>query len=194
VTGAGTRFHHGVASGDPRTDRVVIWTRVTTDAAQPADTQWVMARDRELGDVVAAGIATAAAEHDHTVSVDVTGLEPDTTYFYGFESAGERSPVARTRTLPERTDHLRFAMVSCAKFNAGFFNAYARIAERDDLQFLLHLGDYIYEASNIPPPTQTPGADIGRPWPEGRCALGAAAGHPCHQETGVGAAASQFFE
>ena len=61
-------------------------------------------------------------------------------------------------------------MCSCAKFNAGFFNAYARIAERDDLDFVLHLGDYIYEASNTPPKTQTPGADIGRPFePVGEC-------------------------
>jgi alkaline phosphatase D len=164
VIGAGDPFLHGLASGDPLADRVVIWTRVTTTSGETADADWVMARDRDLGDVVASGTATAAAEHDHTVSVDVTGLEPDMTYFYGFESAGERSPVARTRTLPERTEHIRFAMVSCAKFNAGFFNAYARIAERDDLQFLLHLGDYIYEASNVPPPAQTPGADIGRPF------------------------------
>jgi alkaline phosphatase D len=61
-------------------------------------------------------------------------------------------------------EHIRFAQVSCAKFNAGFFNAYARIAERDDLDFILHLGDYIYEAANIPPAGQTPGADIGRPF------------------------------
>jgi len=157
-------FRHGVASGDPLTDRVVIWTRVTTPDGAPAATGWVTATDPELGDVVASGTAVAEAEHDHTVSIDVTGLEPDTTYFYGFESAGERSPVARTRTLPERSDLLRFAMVSCAKFNAGFFNAYARIADRGDLNFLLHLGDYIYEASNTPPATQTPGADIGRPF------------------------------
>ena len=61
-------------------------------------------------------------------------------------------------------DHIRFAQVSCAKFNAGFFNAYARLAERDDLAFVLHLGDYIYEASNTPPASQTPGADIGLPF------------------------------
>ena len=72
--------------------------------------------------------------------------------------------MGRTRTLPVETDHVVFAMVSCAKLNAGFFNAYARLAERDDLQFLLHLGDYIYEASNTPPASQTPGADIGRPF------------------------------
>ena len=77
---------------------------------------------------------------------------------------GETSPVGRTKTLPAITDHVRFAVVSCAKFNAGFFNGYARIAEREDLDFVLHLGDYIYEASETPPANQTPGAGIGRPF------------------------------
>ena len=75
---------------------------------------------------------------------------------------GEDSPVGRTWTVRSDADRLRFAMCSCAKHNAGFFNAYARIAERDDLDFLLHLGDYIYEAGNTPAKGQTPGADIGR--------------------------------
>ena len=137
---------------------------MTSADGAPAPVEWMMARDPKLRDVLASGSATAEAAHDHTVSIDVSGLEAGTTYFYRFTSDGESSPVGRTRTLPEQSGHLRFAMVSCAKFNAGFFNAYARIAQRDDLAFLLHLGDYIYEASNTPPPTQTPGADIGRPF------------------------------
>src|SRR5262245_36016657 len=124
----------------------------------------MVARDVELSDVVVSGTIATDAERDHTVSVDVAGLESDTIYFYAFGAGGAQSPVGRTRTLPRRTDHIRFAMVSRAKFNAGYFNAYARIADRQDLGFLLHLGDYIYEASNKPPPTQTPGADIGRPF------------------------------
>lgn len=112
--------------------------------------------------MVASGETSAEAEHDHTVHVDVGGLEPGAIYHYGFEAGGEPSPVARTWTLRAEADRLRFATCSCAKFNAGYFNAYARIAERDDLDFLLHLGDYIYEAGNIPAKGQTPGADIGR--------------------------------
>jgi alkaline phosphatase D len=112
----------------------------------------------------------ADAQRDHTVHVDVTGLDPGVTYRYGFSAAGEDSPVGRTWTLREKAHRLRFATCSCAKHNAGFFNAYARIAERDDLDFLLHLGDYIYEASNIPAKGQTPGADIGRDFdPFGEC-------------------------
>jgi phosphodiesterase/alkaline phosphatase D-like protein len=163
-------FQHGVASGDPRADAVVLWTRVTS-AESEVPVRWTLARDPELSDVVAAGEASASAEDDHTVHVDVGELEPATSYHYGFQAAGERSPVARTRTLPGAgATRARFATCSCAKFNAGFFNAYARIAERDDLDFLLHLGDYIYEAANKPAKGQTPGADIGRPFePDGEC-------------------------
>ena len=139
----------------------MIWTRVSADA-DSVPVNWTMASDPELTDVVAAGEASAEAEHDHTVQVDVGGLEPGAIYHYGFEADGETSPVARAGTLRAEADRLRFATCSCAKFNAGYFNAYARIAERDDLDFLLHLGDYIYEAGNIPAKGQTPGADIGR--------------------------------
>ena len=141
----------------------MIWTRVEAEDASAA-VRWTLARDRDLNDVVATGEAAAAAENDHCVNVDVGGLEPAEEYFYGFEALGESSRVGRTRTLPARPDSLRFATCSCAKHNAGFFNAYARIAERDDLAFLLHLGDYIYEAGNVPAKGQTPGADIGRPF------------------------------
>jgi alkaline phosphatase D len=155
-------FRHGVASGDPLTDRIMLWTHVTS--AEPVPVEWTLAPDDQLRDPVASGTAEATPDADGTVHVDVGGLSPGTTYYYGFRALGDASPVGRTRTLPDHVDHLRIAMVSCAKFNAGFFNAYARISERTDLDFLLHLGDYIYEASNTPPKSQTPGADIGRPF------------------------------
>jgi phosphodiesterase/alkaline phosphatase D-like protein len=147
----------------------VIWTRVDT-AEATAPVGWTVARDRELRDVVATGETEARSEDDHCVHVDLEDLEPGATYFYGFESGGERSPVGRTWTLRAAAEGIRFATCSCAKRNAGYFNAYARIAERDDLDFLLHLGDYIYEAGNVPAKGQTPGADIGRPFdPDGEC-------------------------
>ena len=157
-------FVHGVASGDPLSDRVMLWTRITGGTDGPVPVTWRISRDPELDDVLKSGETEATAERDWCVHVDVDGLEPETHYYYGFSALGADSPTARTRTLPQHSDHLRLAMVSCAKFNAGFFNAYARIAARHDLNFLLHLGDYIYEASNTPPKTQTPGADIGRPF------------------------------
>lgn len=157
-------FLHGVASGDPTPDAVVLWTRVE----RPGPVAWWIATDEQGTDVVSSGVATAELEHDLTVKVDVGGLAPGRAYSYGFEAGGERSPVGRTRTLPgDDADHVRFAFTSCAKFNAGFFNGYDRLADRaarGELDFLLHLGDYIYEASNTPPASQTPGADIGRPF------------------------------
>lgn len=162
-------FLHGVASGDPLTDRVVLWTRVS-GSEEPAEVSWTLARDPELREVVASGTTIASPERDFTVHVDPNGLEPGATYHYGFEALGERSPVGRTKMLPAATEHLRLAMVSCAKFNAGFFNAYRRIAQQDDIDFVLHLGDYIYEVGNKPAPSQTPGADIGRPYvPDHEC-------------------------
>jgi alkaline phosphatase D len=162
-------FAHGLASGDPLNDRVVIWTRIGSHQASVPVT-WKVGRDSELMDVVASGETIAEADRDHTVHVDVDGLEPGVVYHYGFEAAGEVSPTGRTWTLRADADRLRFATCSCAKHNAGYFNAYGRIAERDDLDLLLHLGDYIYEASNIPAKGQTPGADIGRDFdPLGEC-------------------------
>jgi len=163
-------FVHGVASGDPLQDRVIIWTRIS-GADGAADVAWTVARDPELGDVVASGTASAEPAADWTVHVDAVGLEPGTDYWYGFASGGISSPIGRTRTLPaDGARHLRLAMASCAKFNAGFFTAYGRIAARDDLDFVLHLGDYIYEAAQDPPASQTPGADIDRPFePRNEC-------------------------
>jgi alkaline phosphatase D len=157
-------FLHGVASGDPLPDGIVLWTHVTTDEPE-VSVRWLLARDPAMTDVVGRGTASALAADDHTVHVDVSGLEPATPYWYRFEALGASSPVGRTRTLPGAdAGHLRFATCSCAKLNAGFFNAYARIAARPDLAFLLHLGDYIYEASQNPPASQTQSADIGRPF------------------------------
>jgi alkaline phosphatase D len=164
-------FAHGIASGDPTAHAVVIWTRVDRHDEPMLGVGWTVATDPLLRRVVASGATTTSAARDWTVHVDVEGLRPGSTYYYGFELDGEHSPVGRTRTLPgDDAERCRFAFVSCAKFNAGFFNVYGRLAERDDLDFVLHLGDYIYEASNTPPKNQTPGADIGRPFePLGEC-------------------------
>jgi len=154
-------FSHGVASGDPLADRVILWTRVPS-AADPVDVAWTVARSPELRDVVATGTVQADQTADHTVHVEVQGLEPGATYHYGFSALGQSSPVGRTRTLPAPgAQHLRIAMVSCARYDTGYFNAYARVAERDDIDFVLHLGDYIYEGSNQKFPNDSR-PDIGR--------------------------------
>src|SRR5829696_5983618 len=163
-------FAHGVASGDPTADAVVIWTRIRA-AVSAVDVSWTVASTPTFEHVVASGCTVAAAADDWTVHVDVGSLEPATTYFYRFDAAGQRSPCGRTRTLgADGIDHVRFAFVSCAKFNAGYFNAYRCLADRDDIDFVLHLGDYICEAADSPPVGQTPGADIGRPFePDHEC-------------------------
>ncbi|WP_159664470.1 alkaline phosphatase D family protein [Streptomyces mexicanus] len=149
-------FLHGVASGDPLPDGILLWTRVTPTAeATPGsgrgpDTEvsWVVARDRACTDVVAKGSVTARAASDHTVKADVRGLEPATDYWFRFSAGGTDSPVARTRTAPARDAdlaRLRFGVVSCANWEAGHFAAYRHLAARGDLDAWLHLGDYIYE-------------------------------------------------
>ncbi len=144
--GAGI-FVHGVASGDPLADRVILWTRVTISATTGnAPVNFVVALDPTLTQVVATGSATASEKQDYTVKVDVTGLSPNTTYYYQFTSGTQRSPVGRTRTLPVGSiDHLRVAVLSCASLAHGYFNAYRHVAKRADLDLVVHLGDYIYE-------------------------------------------------
>lgn len=143
-------FHHGVASGDPMPDRVILWTRVTplrTD--EETSVRWIVALDPRLAQVVARGEVRATALRDHTVKIDAGGLQPGTTYYYAFEARGARSPVGRTKTLPAgKVRHGRLAFASCANLPAGVFNAYACIAARDDLDAVLHLGDYLYEFAN----------------------------------------------
>lgn len=149
-------FLHGVASGDPLPDGILLWTRVTpTAAAIPGsglgpdtDVSWVLARNKALTDVVSRGSVTATAASDHTVKADIRGLEPATDYWFRFSAGGTDSPVARTRTAPAAdaaVSGLRFGVVTCANWEAGYFSAYRHLAARSDLDAWLHLGDYIYE-------------------------------------------------
>ena len=140
-------FVHGVASGDPLPDRVILWTRVTPqDQTAPVTVEWEIATDTELQSVVASGSVTTQASRDFTVKVDPTGLLANTTYYYRFRSGEVTSPIGRTRTAPVgQVDRLRVGVVSCSSLAHGLFNAYRRVAERADLDVVLHLGDYIYE-------------------------------------------------
>ena len=149
-------FQHGIASGDPTPHGVLLWTRVTpTPESTPGSgrgprvtVSWQVARDPGFRDVVRRGAAETAPWRDHTVKVDVDGLSPGRWYFYRFRCAGVTSRTGRTRTAPSPhalPDHLRFGVVSCANWQAGWFSAYRGIAARDDLHAVLHLGDYLYE-------------------------------------------------
>jgi alkaline phosphatase D len=143
---AAGRFAHGVASGDPQQDRVILWTRLTPSGAQPQAVAWEMATDRDFAVVAAKGQAVAGPERDFTVKADVTGLDPGTEYFYRFRTQGALSPVGRTRTLPASgVQDVVLAVASCASFPHGYFNGYQAIADEPRLDAVLHLGDYIYE-------------------------------------------------
>jgi alkaline phosphatase D len=126
----------------------VLWTRVSVPAGTTVAVGWTVATDPALADPVASGSVPASPDCDHTVHVAVSGLRPATTYWYGFTAAGEHSTVGRTRTLPGPGDpagRLRLGVVCCAHYATGYFNAYARLAEQD-VDLVVHLGDYIYEA------------------------------------------------
>lgn len=140
-------FQHGVASGDPLADRVILWTRVTPNGPRGAvPVQYVVARDAALTQVVLRGSTKTNPDRDYTVKVDAIGLQPGTTYYYRFKAEGVDSPIGRTRTLPVgAVDRLRMAVVSCSNHAYGYFNAYRQIAARADLDLVMHLGDYLYE-------------------------------------------------
>ncbi|MGW3725994.1 alkaline phosphatase D family protein [Streptomyces sp. NPDC000851] len=149
-------FLHGVASGDPLPDGILLWTRVTPTAeAIPGSglgpdvrVSWIVARDKSFTNVVAKGSTTATAATDHTVKADIRGLAPATDYWFRFSAGGTDSPAGRARTAPANdaaVANLRFGVVSCANWEAGYFAAYRHLAARGDLDAWLHLGDYIYE-------------------------------------------------
>lgn len=143
-------FKHGVASGDPLADRVILWTRLS-DATSAQRGTLTVALDGAMRQVVATTDFSTDASRDYTVKVDQAGLQPATTYFYQFTVGTQLSPVGRTRTLPVGgIDHLRFGVAVCASLAHGYFNAYARLAERLDLDAVIHLGDYIYEYASDP--------------------------------------------
>ncbi|MBF6354381.1 alkaline phosphatase D family protein [Nocardia higoensis] len=153
---SGPIFRHGVASGDPLPTGVIIWTRVTLsdDAApgsgegEPAAVYWEVADDEEFTRIVASGAVVTSADTDHTVKIDVSGLDPAHDYVYRFTAFGQHSPIGRTRTAPaadSSPERLRLGVVSCANWEAGAFGAYRRLAERGDLDAVVHLGDYLYE-------------------------------------------------
>lgn len=147
-------FTHGVASFDPVADGVLLWTRVPGASA----VRWHVSSDAEATDVVAEGTASVPADADGCVAVDVDGLAPGTTYHYWFTYEGVLSPLGRTRTLPlGATDWARLAVVCCADPSIGPLRGYRSVAE-DEVDLVLHLGDYVYEEAKGDQPVE-PGHD-----------------------------------
>ncbi|HCE85749.1 MAG TPA: hypothetical protein DEO99_06300 [Bacteroidetes bacterium] len=158
-------FFHGIASGDPLPDAVILWTRVTPDQgiSDSIPVQWMVSTDPQFSQIANFGSTFAIAEDDFTVKVDVCGLQPATYYYYLFRAEGKNSVTGRTKTAPlGSVSNLKFGVASCSNLPNGYFNAYADMADRhNDMDAWLHLGDYIYEygSGNSEPPyeiTQLP--------------------------------------
>ncbi|TVQ49968.1 MAG: alkaline phosphatase [Gammaproteobacteria bacterium] len=142
----GGEFRHGVASGDPLANRVILWSRVSGGPTSQAVYRWTIAEDAGFTRAVRSGPVLTGPARDWTLKVDVAGLEPGRTWWYRFESADHVSPVGRTQTLPAGpVARMGLAVCSCSNYPAGFFNAYRAMAERDDIDVVMHLGDYLYE-------------------------------------------------
>lgn len=142
-------FEHGVASGDPEPDRVILWTHLGQIGSNPViSAQWEVSEDQFFTRLHSRGETEARAEADYTVKVDAGGLSPGTVYYYRFSAGGHVSPTGRTRTLPVgETGAFRLAAVSCANFSLGHFNVYDHLARRSDIELVIHLGDYLYETA-----------------------------------------------
>lgn len=140
-------FYHGVASGDPLQDRVIIWTRVTPkDSLPEIEVNWEIAEDDEFKAIVNSGKFVTNPARDYTVKVDVDQLSAGKSYYYRFKALDAISQIGTTKTAPEGSvDQLKFAVASCSNYQFGPFHSYQAIAEENDLDAVLHLGDYIYE-------------------------------------------------
>ena len=143
-------FDHGVASGDPLNDKVIIWTRATPKEAITDDRvfniNYEVALDQEFSNVVRKGVVSTSKNQDYTVKIDVQDLEPDTTYYYKFSSNAVFSNTGRTKTLAlGEVSQVKMVVFSCANYTNGYFNAYKEASKIEDLDVAIHLGDYIYE-------------------------------------------------
>ena len=138
-------FEHGVASGDPLQDRVILWTRLTpSDSSARLQVTWEIALDQQFKQIIKTDKVTTAAAQDFTVKVDAIGLKPNQSYFYRFVFGDKISPVGQTKTLPTSTSKVSFAVCSCSNYPAGYFYVYREMAKQN-VDVVIHLGDYIYE-------------------------------------------------
>ncbi|KAF3919124.1 hypothetical protein ABW21_db0207104 [Orbilia brochopaga] len=168
-------FTHGVASGDPYATSVILWTRAApmadnvndesvlsgdvplywhgpemTASNAPICVEWKVAKDEKLEDIVSRGKAYTSSDVDYTVKVEAKDLQPFTRYYYQFNicDSNVKSPLGRTKTAPGEKDdvsNIKFAVYSCAFYSYGYFNAYGHSARKDSVDYVIHLGDYIYE-------------------------------------------------
>ena len=162
-------FSLGVASGEPLPDSVVLWTRLAPDPLNGGGmplvnipVRWQVATDSKMSRVVERGMVMATPELAHSVHVEVRGLQPAQSYWYQFKAGREISPIGRTRTAPsvgDRVEQMSFAFASCQNWQNGFYIAHKHLAE-EDLDFVVFLGDYIYEyGAQLDAPRQHKGSE-----------------------------------
>ena len=139
-------FDYGVASGDPLSDRVILWTHAKfQDLSDAVNLTWQVAADLEFSKILVSGAAQANSDTGYTCKVDATGLLPNQTYYYRFKAGLHTSPIGKTKTLPiGAVSDVKLAVMSCSNYPSGFFNVYSEVA-RSDADVAIHLGDYIYE-------------------------------------------------
>ena len=150
-------FTLGIASGDPLQDSIVLWTRLAPDplngggmSPHPFPVQWEVSLDPEFKKVVKRGTEVSKPQLGHSVHVEVNGLDASSWYYYRFKAGSEISPVGRTKTAPalhSQVEKLNFAFASCQNWPTGYYTAYQHMA-KDDLDLVIHLGDYIYEGTH----------------------------------------------
>ena len=139
-------YDYGVASGDPLSDRVILWTHAKyQNKADSVPLTWQVATEIEFTNIVASGVAQSSAETAYTCKVDATGLAANQSYFYRFVSDKHVSPIGRTKTIPiGSVAQVKLAVLSCSNYPTGYFNVYSEVA-KSDVDVAIHLGDYIYE-------------------------------------------------
>ena len=165
-------FTLGVASGEPTPDGIVLWTRLAPDPLNGGGLgdasyriRFEVAKDPDFRRIVHRGHTRVGPEEVHTVHAEVTGLKPERDYWYRFESKRYESPVGRFRTAPRYgtvPERLKFAFVSCQNYTHGYFSAFNDLVGQDDVELVVHLGDYIYEGPGLPtgPRAHAPQADL----------------------------------
>ena len=144
-------FTHGVASGDPGKNRVILWTRYLPQDSSSTPLTYELALKEDFSTILLKGETTTLPDHGFCVKVDVNGLKPGTTYYYRFSDGTIYSSIGRTKTLPEKADRIRIGVVNCAKYTGGYYHAYEALSHMEDIDVVIHLGDYIYEGGITTP-------------------------------------------
>jgi alkaline phosphatase D len=145
-------FPQGMASGDPKPDSVILWTRTEPEGEALVAVTYEVATDEAFSNIVAQGDVNVDDTTDHTLRIKVTALSPFTVYYYRFIAHRVISETGRTKTAPspDQDVPVRFAFAACQDYNGRYYHAWRVLAEQEEVDFVVHLGDYIYETEGDP--------------------------------------------